>query len=244
MKNGNERNESQIIRKDGKGCFVEVKNDCFAFGKIHLQFIKYDVNRPTGDRYTDNINIYIDVAEFFVLAYETVSGILYAKAKKFEADKNKSPLFQSMGGTAAKKLTQSRADGKSLSRVFTISPSNIGYFLTATSGPGEEDAKGLIVPKFGNNPENRVSVPISHSDVSELMLIAKTHYEAWLAAQYTRNWKPEEKNDKAVQPHQDNNRLSNGSQNGSADGSLNGSAGVSQSGSEIGSPNADDMKMF
>jgi len=235
----NNQNESQIIRKDGKGCFVEVKNDCFALGKIHLQFIKYDMSRPSGDRYTDNINIYIDIAEFLVLAHEAVSGILYAKAEKFKDDNNKAPLFQSMGGTSAKRLkqlNQARPDGKSLSRVFSISQSNIGYFFSASSGPGEEDVKGLIVPKFGNNPENRVSVPISHTDVNEIMLITKTHYEAWLAAFYTREWKPETKNGNNWPPSRTVGTPSKATENGKVNGSPNGS--------EIGRSNADDMKMF
>lgn len=235
MKNNREKNESQIIRKDGKGCFVEVKNDFFALGKVHLQFIKYDLTRPSGDRYTDNINIYLDIAEFLVLAHEAVSGVLYAKTKQFESEGNKNPLFQSMGGTSAKRLkqiNQARADGKSLSRVFTISPSKIGYFFSASSGPGEEDTKGLIVPKFGNNPENRVSVPISHTDVNEIMLITKTHYEAWLAAYYTRKWKPEARN-------------GNGQNTGAQPKKIqNGTTDVSGNVSVIGRSDADDMKII
>lgn len=235
MKNNGEKNESQIIRKDGKGCFVEVKNDCFTLGKVHLQFIKYDLNRPSGDRYTDNINIYIDVAEFLVLGHEAVSGVLYAKAKQFEAESNKSPLFQSMGGTSAKRLkflNQTRADGKSLSRVFTVSQSNKGYFFSASSGPGEEDAKGLIVPKFGSNPENRVSVPISHTDVNEIMFITKAHYEAWLAAYYAREWPPETKAGHNLPPVQKSAEVQGVQQNGKADGKV------------IGKVDANDMQMF
>ena len=52
-------NWGQIIRKDARGCFVEIKNDCFHLEKVHLQFVSYDTSLPKGSRYTSNINIYI-----------------------------------------------------------------------------------------------------------------------------------------------------------------------------------------
>ena len=63
-------NRDQIIRKDARNCFVEVKNDCFHLEKIHLQFVAYDKSRPAGQRYTSNILIYIDVPQFLALAQE------------------------------------------------------------------------------------------------------------------------------------------------------------------------------
>ena len=43
-------NWGQIIRKDAKGCFVEVRNDTFHLDKVHLQFVSYDTTRPKGSR--------------------------------------------------------------------------------------------------------------------------------------------------------------------------------------------------
>lgn len=56
-------NWGQIIRKDAKGCFVEVRNDTFHLDKVHLQFVSYDTTKPKGSRYVNNISIYIDVPE-------------------------------------------------------------------------------------------------------------------------------------------------------------------------------------
>ena len=58
------------------------------------------------------------------------------------------------------------------------------FLLVADSGPGETDSKGLIVPRFGKNPENHVSVSMNWDALAELLLFTKTHYEAWLAAWY------------------------------------------------------------
>ena len=35
-------------------------------------------------------------------------------------------------------------------------------------GPGEENEKGLIVPRFGNKPENHVAVSMTFDSLSEL----------------------------------------------------------------------------
>ena len=93
-----------------------------------------------------------------------------------------------MGGTSAERLAaqnRSRADGKSLSRTAQlICGTKSDFLFVADSGPGETDAKGLIVPKFGRNPENHVAVSMSMESLGELFLATKTHYEAWLAARY------------------------------------------------------------
>lgn len=58
------------------------------------------------------------------------------------------------------------------------------FLLVADSGPGETNATGLIVPKFGKNPENHVAVSLSFDALSELLLITQAHYSAWLSAWY------------------------------------------------------------
>lgn len=58
------------------------------------------------------------------------------------------------------------------------------FLFTASSGPGDKDSKGLIVPRFGKKPENHVAVGMTWDALAELLLITKTHYEAWLAAWY------------------------------------------------------------
>ena len=55
------------------------------------------------------------------------------------------------------------------------------FLFVADSGPGETNAKGLIVPRFGKKPENHVSVSMTFESFSELMLMTKIHYEAWLS---------------------------------------------------------------
>ena len=62
------------------------------------------------------------------------------------------------------------------------------FLFIADSGPGEVNEKGLIVPKFGNKPENHVAISMSLESLSELLLVTRIHYQAWLGVLYNKNY--------------------------------------------------------
>ena len=169
-----ERNAHQIVRKDGKGCFVESLNDAFSIGRCHLAFAAYD----------------LDCGELLELCRKAESGELLLRLQDKKQKGDKTPLYQCMGGTSAEKLRRigrPRPDGKSLSRIFQLLPGNKSDFLlVADSGPGETDEKGLIVPRFGKQPENHVVISLSMGHFCELLLLTRAHYLAWLTASYSR----------------------------------------------------------
>lgn len=183
-----ERNQNQIIRIDARNCFVESLNDSFGFGKAHFTFASYDLSKPSGQRQTNSIQIYIDIAELLELCRKLAGGELRYMMQNRKKTGESTPLFQHLGGTSAEKLTRygrPRADGKSLSRTAQlICGSKTDLLFVADSGPGEANEKGLIVPRFGKTPENHVSVSMTFESFSALMLMTKTHYAAWLAAFY------------------------------------------------------------
>lgn len=188
---GQERNAHQICRKDAKNCFVESLRDSFNFGRVHFNFAAYDMSRPAGNRQTGHVSIYIPVGEFLDLCRRMESGeILWTIQGAKQSGVTPPPIFESLGGTSAKKLARrgkARPDGRSESRVLQIGVGRkADLVLSAKSGPGDESGKGLIVPKFGNNPENSVAVPMSYSLFCQLLLETRIHYQAWLAAQYTK----------------------------------------------------------
>ena len=146
------------------------------------------MNKPAGQRQTNNIHIYISIPELLELCRKLSCGELrYILQQKKQTGDSK-PIQEWLGGTSAEKLRQygkARPDGKSLSRVCKLMAAQKTDFLfTASSGPGEKDAKGLIVPKFGNRPENHVAVSMTFDALSELLLMTRTHYESWLTAWY------------------------------------------------------------
>jgi len=184
-------NHYQIIRIDGRNSFVETKSDSFSYGKCHMEFSQYDLTRPKGERQTGHVHIYIGVPDFMHLAQEAVSGALHIRAKLQREKNDNKPLFEQLGGTSAERLAyfgRPRPDGKSLSRIVKlILGQKVDYLLVADSGAGETDSKGLIVPRFGKNPENHVSVGLNWRSLNELLLISQIHYQCWLTAQYVKS---------------------------------------------------------
>ena len=190
-----EKNQYQIVRKDARNCFVESLNDSFEIGRIHLGFSTYDLNKPVGKRQTNNIHIYITVDEFLELCRKLTCGELRFLLQKRKENNDDTPIFQSLGGTSAEKLARqnrARADGMSLSRTVKLIRGKADFLLVADSGPGATNDKGLIVPRFGSSPENHVAVSMTFETLSELLLVTKTHYEAWLSAWYIRKPLPEQ----------------------------------------------------
>ena len=188
MSREKEENLYQIIRKDAKNCFVEVLNDSFAIGRAHLFFATYDLSKPKNQRYTNTVDIYLPMSEVVELCRKLESGIFGAKVKEYKANKDSSSLYESLGGISAKRLKEKgkqRKDKKSLSRVMNIiAGQKADIMLIAESGAGEESDKGLIVPKFGDNPENKVVVGMTFAAFSEMVLMTKLHYSAWLTGWY------------------------------------------------------------
>ncbi len=179
------QNTNQIIRKDAKGCFVESLNDAFEIGRAHFFFASYDVNKPEGQRFTNKVPIYLPIEEVIELCRLLNSGELKRRMKAEKEKEEKEPLYQSLGGTSAKRMSTPREDGKSLSRVFKITVGDkVDIRLIAESGPGEENKKGLIVPKFGSKPENLVIVGMTFETLSQLLLVTEMHYKAWLTGAY------------------------------------------------------------
>ncbi len=179
------QNTNQIIRKDAKGCFVESLNDAFEIGRAHFFFASYDVNKPEGQRFTNKVPIYLPIEELVELCRQLNCGDLQRRIEKERGKTERGFLYQSYGGTSAKRMSTQREDGKSLSRVFKITVGDkYAIRLIAESGPGVEDKNGLISPSFGSKPENRVIVSMTLETFAQLMLVSEMHYKAWLTGAY------------------------------------------------------------
>ena len=195
-KNANDYENTQIIRRDAKNCFVEGKSFGFEIGKAVFEFAAYDLSKPQGSRYTNHVTCYIDIPEFLQFSHEVTSGFIHKRmsaTKKILLDSSakeevkkeaRFPLFHSMGGTTAERLSEPRADGMSVSRSMKLHTANkTDYLLTAESGPGKANEKGLIVPCY-KTPEQKITVPLSWRALEQLLLMMTAHYQAWLVSQY------------------------------------------------------------
>jgi len=184
---------NQIIRIDGKNLFLEILNTSFEIDRVHLNFVQYDQAQATGSRIIANIPIYLEFAEFLALSEDVIMGFLQAKAAAIAAEaavtkQYPKPAFAAMGGTSAKVLAkrgQARADGMSESRQFKItSGTKYPFLLTAESGAGKEDERGLIVPAFGSKPDKRIMLGTSAEDLKSLCMIVKFHMQSYITSQY------------------------------------------------------------
>ncbi|WP_242247862.1 hypothetical protein [Bacillus cereus group sp. BfR-BA-01328] len=186
-----ETNPLQIIRFDGRDCFMEVLNTGFDIGKVYMNFISYDQNKKAGERYTAKIPIYMDIDKFLVLSADIMSGKIHKLAENEKAKGAKYPgkIFDDMGGTPAESLKQrgkEREDGMSESRVLKLFPgSKLPFLFQAELGKGEKNDKGLIVPRYGTSPEQLVRIPMQGDDLKRFALVVKTHIDAYITAKYS-----------------------------------------------------------
>lgn len=202
-------NPNQIIRKDGNNCFVEVLSNSFEIDRVLMKFVTYDPTKAAGQKFTNEIDIYLTFEQFLRLKYDTLDSQALIKRimqYKKEADEQTKATGKKVyskqqivyqGGTSARQLEargKARADGMSLSRTLKVfAGDKLPFIFLAEQGPGEDDAKGLIVPKYGHNPEQRVMLGLSADDIKELFLITEARLNAYLTAK--QMWKmmnPEE----------------------------------------------------
>ena len=178
-----EYKNTQIIRKDARNCFVETKSDCFNIGKVVLNFVQYDASKPEGNRATNSVSIFMPVDDMLFMCAEISGGTLAQKVETKRSKSDMKPLYQHLGGKNADKAK--RPDKMSLSRNVTLTVGRSALFFTAEEGPGEVRGTGIIVPKY-SKPEQRVSVSITYDEFAKLMLMTKSHYDAWLTAKYLK----------------------------------------------------------
>lgn len=154
-----EKNRYQISRKDARGCFVERLRN-------------------------------IDADDFLELCRKMESGEFSYTFNMKKQRNDQTSIYSYLGGTAADKLAKygrPRTDGRSLSRTAKLSiGEKADLIFSAASGPGDQQGKGIIVPKFGDKPENFVEVSMSLQSFYEFMMATKSHYEAWLSAWYQK----------------------------------------------------------
>ena len=179
----------QIIRIDGKNCFVEVMTGQFHKGKVILNFEQYDESKAKGERTIARITYFMPFDKFLQLEQDIMSGKLAKLAEKEKAN-NKYPnaVYADLTGTSSellKKNNQARPDGNSESRQLKLIPGlKADFMLQAEKGAGEKSATGIIKPLYGNKPEQKVAIPMSGDDLKKLFSLTKVHINGYIASQY------------------------------------------------------------
>lgn len=165
----------QIARIDGKNCFVEVLNRAFPIGKVSVNFIKYNTGNTKGSRIESEIHAYIDWDEFLYFAdlIETIDLNAAGTGN----------LWENLGGSIPGKAK--RSDGKAESRKLALQKgSRYDFMLLAEKGAGEVNNTGLIVPKYGTTPDQRVTIPMKMKDAKKMIFTVKQHMAAYMNGCY------------------------------------------------------------
>ena len=182
--------KTQIIRKDGKHCLMEVNTQSFSIDKVQFVFSNYNPSLPKGQRTTDRVVIYMD----FPAALEFAQSILDGRLSKQLVEANKKfgetnkpwdkDVVLAMGGTPNPK---NRTDGKAESRIMKAQlGTKKPIALIASTGPGYVNEKGLIIPEKGAKTDHSVMMTLSAKDIREVALMIKVHIEAYLNTQYMK----------------------------------------------------------
>ena len=182
--------KTQIIRKDGKHCLMEVNTQSFSIDKVQFVFSNYNPSLPKGQRTTDRVVIYMD----FPAALEFAQSILDGRLSKQLVEAHKEfgrtnkpwdkDVVLAMGGTPNPK---NRTDGKAESRIMKAQLGTKNPIaLIASTGPGYVNEKGLIIPEKGAKTDHSVMMTLSAKDIREVALMIKVHIEAYLNTQYMK----------------------------------------------------------
>ncbi|AMN30970.1 hypothetical protein [Clostridium perfringens] len=192
--------ESQILRIDGKNCFLEVMIQSLNIGKIQINLMKYDTNKQKNSRITDKIAIYLDIPKAKSLCNDILSGripkLIQLEKERIENQTKKNPankvypksIYDIFGGTSTQRLAQqgkSRSDGKAVSRVFRIIPGmKADCMFCGELGPGNETSTGAIQPII-NKAEIKIQVPVTFESLKEFALMVDMNINAYCTAQHT-----------------------------------------------------------
>lgn len=182
--------KTQIIRKDGKNCLMEVNTQSFSIDKLQFVFSNYNPNRPKGQRTTDRVVIYMDFPAALEFAQSILDGRLSKQlveaSKKFEQSKKPwdKDVVLAMGGTPNPK---NRTDGKAESRIMKAQLGTKNPIaLIASTGPGVVNDKGLITPEKGSKTDHSVMLTLSAKDIREVALMIRMHIQAYLQSEYVK----------------------------------------------------------
>ena len=194
-------NPNQIIRKDGRGCFVEALKSSFAIGKVLFKFVNYDNSKQKGNKITSSIDIYMDFEKFNQIYYDLMVGkkliseATSEKARAAQATQQTgkkvwaNQIMLTQGGTSAASLNRkgkARPDGKSEARVLKFfAGDKLPFMFQAEKGMGETSQTGLIIPKYGTKPDAKVSIGMTGEDMKEFFTTVHMHVQAYIAAEYT-----------------------------------------------------------
>jgi len=169
-------NPAQIVRIDGKNCFLEVMSDAFDIGKIRINFRQYDKQAQQGSRTTGKIDIYLGFKEFDFL----YQGIMGGTGNGYLLN----DIFNNQYGVTIYR-GGSKKTGDIIARELKI---QVGQkkplVVTAEQGPGKENSMGgFSIIRNNNTPIERIMIPLELADICNIVVSTNNAIIAHRAAE-------------------------------------------------------------
>lgn len=143
--------------------------------KVKIRSCIYDDTKPAGERILSEIDTFIPIGRFLLLAHNILSGV-YAKEQR--SDKKPKEYFTQYGGSYGPPV---------ISTKFSIvdgNKNNAHFSLLSQSCSGVKTAKGAILPSHeGASGAEQKTVIISMTDdeLKEFCLIGKAYIEQYIS---------------------------------------------------------------
>jgi hypothetical protein len=169
-----EKNPNQIVRLDGKNCFMESMKNAFEIGKFLWGFYQYDKTRAQGSKFTSEILVYLNPKDFDNLYYDIlINGSLIKKINALANDPTKKEYEKQVvihrGGT--------EKDGRVIARQLKIFKGRAkDIVLRAEYGPGQRNSMGGYT--MTGSPEKYVDIGMTYEDMKLLLLETKRAWDA------------------------------------------------------------------
>jgi len=190
-KAGEGRLQRDFYEIQGKSSFCKFKANAFEIDKLLVDFVAW--NATTG-KAMKTVSYYIDIDKALILANDILTGRIDALLTKSKEDfanssgssKRIKPVWEQLGGNNEEvaKAKGIRTDGKAQSRSVSITAGEKAYCtLSAQSGPGNTNERGLIVPEYANS-ETFIVVGANAELLKGMALKIQSEWAAFLADQY------------------------------------------------------------
>lgn len=173
-----EKNPEQIVRIDGKNCFLEVMSNSFAIDKVRINFRTYDVNAQSGNRTNGKIDIYLGYKDFDFL----YQGIMHNGNGYLMSE-----VFNSQYGATIYRGGR-KENGQVIARELKLQQGQRKPFiLTAEQGPGSENSMGGFSLIRNNNANiTRIMIPLELKDLVHICNSTNNAIIAYKAAAETK----------------------------------------------------------
>lgn len=147
--------------------------------RLRVRCCNYDDHRPSGQKITDEVDAYIPIGKFLVLANDVLTGTLSKKkqfAQKDASSAKHASYFDHFGGAYAPDVVSVR-----FSVVNGMDDKTSAFAFLATSGPGEIGKNGGIAPKKNSSPTKSIFINMPNDELKEFCLIGKAYIEQFIA---------------------------------------------------------------